>query len=149
MNSKAEILFFFALAPALSIATDQDCPTPLRWDIAGAREAPEETYSVEPYKIYTDEYYARVGEYGYEIFVDLEYGESSLGVIVLVYVSNEKIVLQTYLEQMQFEKQSVVDVIADPTISDDVRLYWVYRESGKTCPGMVTFELRLSGERFN
>ena len=121
--------------PIHCAATETPCPAP---ELAhqAAETAPEEIYSVD--------FIEKDGEIDYSIFVDLEYSGYSLDGVVLAYVANDKILLLNSVKPIRLESQVVISIVVDRSISEDIRLYWVYREPGTLCPGTVNFEHRLS-----
>ena len=130
-----EVALALAFMPMLCAAADIPCPAPEPAQQA-AETAPEEIYSVDFNE--TD------GEIDYSIFVDLEYGSYSLDGVVLAYVANDEILLLSSVKPVRLESQAVISIVVDRSISEDIRVYWVYREPGAMCPETVSFEHRIS-----
>ena len=121
--------------PIHCAATETPCPAPEPTQQA-AETAPEEVYSVD--------FIEKDGEIDYSIFVDLEYSGYYLDGAVLAYVANDKILLLSSVKPIRLESQAVISIVVDRSISEDIRLHWVYREPGARCPETLNFEHRLS-----
>ncbi len=118
------------------MATDVPCPAPESPDDYAPRKAPKEIYSVD--------HPATDGGSEYSIRIDLNYGDFSLDAVVLHHVSGDKTLLLTSIEPLRLETEAVFNIVVDPSISEDVRLFFAYTERDGICPETISFEYRFT-----
>ena len=123
------------------MATEIPCPAPEQAKDYAVPTAPKEIYSVD--------HTAVDSENEYSFLIDLNYGDFLLDAVVLTYSSGDKILLLTSVKPLRLETQAAVNIIVDTSISEEVRLYWVYTEYDTACPEMVRFEYRFAESRPN
>ena len=131
-------MLVFVFAPALSTATDVECPPPEPVRDFAVQEAPKDIFSVD-----VDD------ENEYSFLIDLNFRSYSLDAVVLSHMSGDKILLLTSVKPLRLDTQAAVNIIVDASISEDVRLLWTYTEPDKVCPETVRFEYRFNEDGVN
>lgn len=119
------------------MATDITCPAP---------DVDELLSTTAPPEIYAVDYGETDGEIDYTLFVDLEYDGYSLDGVALVYASNDEVLLITSVKPVVWESQALIGIVVNESISEDIKILWMYREPVSICPKTVSFEHRLSVE---
>ena len=139
IRHRTQLVLALVLTPMVSTATDITCPPPDANQLL-SKAAPPEIYTVDSGE--TD------GEIDYMLFVDLEYNGYSLDGVVLAYESNGEVLLITSVKPVYWESQALISIVVNESISEDIRIYWTYREPAAICPRTVSFEHRLSAASF-
>ena len=127
----------FVVGAAQSSYADVRCPERASPnDQAENGTAPAEILSIE---LITqggmDEYVVEIAE---------EYSDLKLRVVQLVYIEDEQLLLESFVETSQLSDTHVfASLIINPSIAEDVWLYLGYFEEGTLCPKIQNFRNKI------